>query len=43
MRATGLFKLIREENIFATEEQALTAISQRLGEAAEKDALLAHP
>ncbi len=43
MRATGLFDLIREENIFATEDQALADISRRLGERAAADALLPHP
>jgi SulP family sulfate permease len=42
MRATGLFQLIGDENIFATEEQALAAISQRLGETAADDGLF-HP
>lgn len=32
MRATGLFNFVGEGNIFATEDQALTAISCRLGE-----------
>lgn len=39
MRATGLFQLIGDGNIFATEEQALAAISQRLGERAADDDL----
>lgn len=39
MRATGLFDLIGSQNIFATEDQALTYISQRLGEAAEGELL----
>ncbi|MDK9705562.1 MAG: SulP family inorganic anion transporter [Desulforhopalus sp.] len=43
MRATGLYQVIGEDNIFATEGQALAAISQRLGETAEDDALFAHP
>ena len=43
MRATELFSLIGEQNIFATEAQALTAISQRLGEDAKGDALFSHP
>jgi sulfate permease, SulP family len=43
MRATGLFQLIGEDNIFATEEQALASISRRLGETAEDDALFIHP
>jgi len=37
MRATGLYQLIGEDNIFATEGQALAAISRRLGETAEDD------
>ena len=40
MRATGLFQLIGDNNIFATEEQALAAISRRLGETVGDDALL---
>ena len=43
MRATGLIQLIGGDNIFATEEQALAAISQRLGERAAEDGLFAHP
>jgi len=39
MRATGLYLLIGEQNIFATEDQALAAIMQRLGEEAKDDAL----
>lgn len=39
MRATGLFELIGQQNIFATEDQALAYISQRLGEAAEGELL----
>lgn len=39
MRATGLYNLIGEQNIFATEDLALTAIFQRLGKDAENDAL----
>ena len=39
MRATGLFGFIGENNIFATKDQALAAISLRLGEAAKDDAL----
>jgi SulP family sulfate permease len=39
MRATGLFGFIGEHNIFATKDQALAAISLRLGEAAKDDAL----
>ncbi len=41
MRATGLFSLVGERNIFATEQQALEAISRRLGDEAENDVLLA--
>jgi SulP family sulfate permease len=43
MRATGLFELIGEENIFATEQQAIKAISDRLGEAAADDRFCASP
>jgi SulP family sulfate permease len=43
LRISGLLQLIGEHNIFATEEQALTAIADRLGQAAGDDALLAHP
>lgn len=39
MRATGLYTLIGEDNIFATECLALKAILQRLGQDAEDDAL----
>ncbi|KJR97167.1 MAG: DNA repair protein [Desulfobulbaceae bacterium BRH_c16a] len=42
MRATGLYNLIGEQNIFATENKALNAISQRLGEAAKDDALFTY-
>jgi SulP family sulfate permease len=42
MRATGLFQLIGDDNIFATEEQALAAISQRLGETVTEDGLFRH-
>ena len=37
MRATGLFDVITQKNIFATEDQALTAIYERLGEEAADD------
>jgi sulfate permease, SulP family len=37
MRATGLFDLISQDNIFATEDQAIAAIYERLGEAATDD------
>jgi sulfate permease, SulP family len=43
MRATGLYSLIGEQNIFATETQALEAITQRLGEEAKGDALFSPP
>ena len=39
MRATGLFELIGQHNIFATEDQALAYISQRLGEAGDCELL----
>jgi SulP family sulfate permease len=42
MRATGLFGFIGESNIFATEDQALAAISLRLGDEAKCDALFCH-
>lgn len=42
MRATGLFDRIGEENIFATECQALKDIFERLGQDVEDDALFAH-
>jgi len=41
MRATGLYDRIGEENIFATECQALKAIFTRLGQNVEDDALFA--
>lgn len=37
MRQTGLIEYIGEENIFATESQAITAIYERLGESAQDD------
>ncbi|MDP2832739.1 MAG: SulP family inorganic anion transporter [Pseudomonadota bacterium] len=37
MRATGLFDLISQDNIFATEDQAIAAIYERLGEEAHDD------
>ena len=37
MRATGLFDLITQANIFATEDQAIAAIYERLGEDAKDD------
>lgn len=39
MRATGLFELIGEKNIFATENQALASIYERLGPEAADDML----
>ncbi len=42
MRATGLYHRIGEENIFATECQALKDIFERLGQDVEDDALFAH-
>jgi sulfate permease, SulP family len=42
MRATGLYNLIGEQNIFSTENKALNAISQRLGEEAKNDALFTY-
>jgi SulP family sulfate permease len=43
MRATGLFDLISQANIFATEDQAIAAIYERLGEAAKDDLFCAVP
>ena len=37
MRQTGLFDLIGQHNIFATEDQAITAIYERLGSVAQED------
>ena len=37
MRQTGLFDLIGQHNIFATEAQAITAIYERLGSVAQED------
>jgi len=37
MRNTGLFEKIGHENIFATEQQAIAAIYERLGDAAKDD------
>lgn len=37
MRQTGLIELVGEDNIFATESQAITAIYERLGESAQDD------
>jgi SulP family sulfate permease len=39
MRSTGLIALVGEHNIFATENQALAAIYERLGEEAADDLL----
>ena len=41
MRATGLYERIGEENIFATECQALKAIFSRLGQDVDDDRLFA--
>jgi SulP family sulfate permease len=43
MRATGLFELISQNNIFATENRALAAIYERLGEEAADDMLCPVP
>ncbi|HNQ05215.1 MAG TPA: SulP family inorganic anion transporter [Thiobacillaceae bacterium] len=43
MRATGLFDLIGQDNIFATEDQAIAAIQARLGEQAREDAFCLLP
>ncbi|MEW5787229.1 MAG: SulP family inorganic anion transporter [Pseudomonadota bacterium] len=37
MRATGLFDLVTQANIFATEDQAIAAIYERLGDVAQDD------
>lgn len=37
MRSTGLFGVIGQDNIFATEDQAIAAIYQRLGDSASDD------
>lgn len=37
MRATGLYESIGEENIFATADGAIAALTARLGEAARED------
>jgi SulP family sulfate permease len=41
--ATGLFELIGQNNIFATEDQAIAAIYERLGDAAKDDLFCALP
>ncbi len=43
MRSTGLFDLISQANIFATEDQAIAAIYERLGDAAKDDLFCAVP
>jgi SulP family sulfate permease len=43
MRHTGLFDLISQANIFATEDQAIAAIYERLGDAAQDDLFCALP
>ena len=37
MRQTGLFESVGQQNIFATEDQAIAAIYDRLGDAAQED------
>jgi SulP family sulfate permease len=37
MRQTGLFDAVGQHNIFATEDQAITAIYERLGDEARDD------
>jgi len=37
MRKTGLFDIISQDNIFATEDQALATVYERLGEVARND------
>ena len=37
MRATGLFDAIGQDKLFATEEQAIAAIYEQLGEEAADD------
>ncbi len=37
MRQTGLFELVEQKNIFATENQAIAGIYERLGDAAHED------
>ena len=39
MRTTGLFTFVGEHNIFSTEDQALAAIADRLGEEERCNAL----
>ena len=43
MRSTGLFDKIGQDNIFATEDQAIAAIYERLGEQARDDLFCAVP
>jgi sulfate permease, SulP family len=43
MRSTGLFDLISQQNIFATEDQAIAAIYDRLGDTAQDDLFCAVP
>ena len=43
MRSTGLFDLIGQNNIFATEDQAIAAIYERLGDAAKDELFCALP
>ena len=37
MRQTGLYELVGDHNIFATQDQAITAIYERLGDVAHED------
>jgi SulP family sulfate permease len=43
MRATGLAELVGWDNIFATEDQAINAIYERLGDEAKDDAFCLRP
>lgn len=43
MRATGLFDTIGQDNIFATEDQAITAIRKQLGTDADSDPFCLNP
>jgi len=37
MRQTGLYELVGQHNIFATQDQAITTIYERLGNVAQED------
>ena len=43
MKATGLYEVIGEENIFATDERAINSISNRIGPEASEDLFCALP